>query len=52
MNIDKLRPWVALVLGLLVILIAEMQLGYTWLAVLGVLIAALALWTVFGKRSA
>ncbi len=44
------KQWVNLILGLLVIAVAYYGASVTWLVVLGILIAIVALWAALEKK--
>ncbi len=46
------KQWINFIFGLLVILFASMGGSTTWLMILGILIAILALWAALEKKSA
>jgi hypothetical protein len=45
-----LKQWANVVLGLVVVVAAYMGAGTTWLAVLGILVAVVALWSALEKK--
>jgi len=44
------KQWVNLILGILVIIVAAYAPSVTWLVVLGIVIALLALWSALEKK--